>query len=314
MQRFYVQAVYIFAPDNAKDMKTKFCIWLVNLLLEREVTRTEINEMWRESCYYDGWDIPRNTFIEYKRKAEELFDINIMCDRRTNKYYIEDREALYADPLKKWLFSSLSAITTVEQCKALSHRIMLEQTFGGENLLPAVTEAMSAGLCLGMSYQPFWYDEPYQIVVEPYFIRLFRQRWYLVGFSHRHDMVRIFAFDRIREVNATGRKFVMPQGLDAATYFSDCFGIMQQNSVRTEVIRLKFIAEQGIYVETRPLHHSQRLVSRTDDYMVFELRLKPTFDFFQELMSYGSDMEVLSPQSLREEVARCVKAMSDIYG
>lgn len=294
-------------------MRTQFCIWLVNLLLEREVTRQEINEMWKKSYYYDFRDISRNTFIEYKKQAEELFDIDILCNRSNNRYYIENSDLLKTDPLKKWLLSSMSAVTTMEQCKTLSHRIMLEQTFGGETWLPVVAEAMSSDLSVSMSYQPFWYDEPYSLTVEPYFIRLFKHRWYLIGFSHKHNMIRIFAFDRIKSISVTEYKFVMPVGLDVESYFSDCFGIMQQSDIGTETIRLRFIAEQGIYIETKPLHHSQRLISKTDEHMVFELKLKPTFDFFQELMSYGSDMEVLAPLSLREQIIRCVGTMSDIY-
>lgn len=294
-------------------MKTKFCIWLINFLLKRKATRQEINNAWRRSAYYDGKDISRNTFLEYKRKAEELFDIDIICDRRTNQYLIKKPEVLETDHLKKWLLSSLSAATTIEQCKNLSQRIMLEQTFGGESFLPTITEAMSSNLCINVIYKPFWYDVPYTFCLEPYFIRLFRQRWYMIGFSHKHKMIRVFAFDRILDVNITGQKFTMPEGLNVENYFFDSFGIMQQDNIKTETIRLKFIAEQGIYIETRPLHSSQRLVSKDDDYMVFKLRLKPTFDFFQELLSYGSDMEVLAPASLREQMAQCVRAMANIY-
>lgn len=294
-------------------MRTQFCIWLVNMLLEREMTRQEINEAWRKSYYYDFKEISRNSFLEYKRKAEDLFDINIICNRRTNKYYIENLELLRANPLKQWLLSSMSAITTMEQCKALSDRIMLEQTFGGETLLPIVTEAMTYGLCLVMLYKPFWYDESYQLVIEPYFVRLFKQRWYVIGFSHKHNAIRTFAFDRICNINISEDKFVMPEGLNVESYFSDSFGIMQQDNVQMETIRLKFIAEQGIYVETRPLHHSQKLISKTNEHMIFELKLKPTFDFFQELMSYGSDLEVLSPQSLRDKIYCCIKSMMVMY-
>ena len=294
-------------------MRTQFCIWLVNLLIERELTRQEINEAWRKSYYYDFKEISRNTFLEYKRKAEDLFDINIVCNRRTNKYYIENMELLRTNPLKKWLLSSMSAITTMEQCKVLSNRIMLEQTFGGETLLPIVTEAMTSGLSLVVSYKPFWYDESYQLVIDPYFVRLFKQRWYLIGSSHKHNEIRTFAFDRICDINISKDKFIMPEGLNVESYFSDSFGIMQQDNVQMETIRLKFIAEQGIYIETRPLHHSQKLISRTNEYMVFEFNLKPTFDFFQELMSYGSDLEVLSPQSLREKITDCVRVMFEIY-
>ena len=287
-------------------MKTQFCIWLVHLLLKRKATRQEINDAWKKSAYYDGKDISRNTFLEYKRKAEELFDIDIICDRRTNQYFIEEPEALESDQLKKWLLSSLSAVTTIEQSKNLSQRIMLEQTFGGESFLPTITEAMSSNLCINMIYKPFWYDDPYSFRLNPYFIRLFKQRWYLIGFSHKHKMVRVFAFDRIQEVNITEQKFTMPEGLNVDNYFFNNFGIIQQDDIKPETIRLKFIAEQGVYIETKPLHRSQRLVNKNSESMIFELYLKPSFDFFQEILSYGSDVEVLTPESLQKEVTKRV--------
>lgn len=294
-------------------MKTQFCIWLVHFLLKRKATRKEINDAWRKSTYYDGKDISRNTFLEYKRKAEELFDIDIICDRRTNQYFIEEPEALESDQLKKWLLSSLSAVTTIKQSKNLSQRIMLEQTFGGESFLPTITEAMSSNLCINMIYKPFWYDAPYSFRLNPYFIRLFKQRWYLIGFSHKHKMVRVFAFDRIQEVNITEQKFTMPEGLNVDNYFFNNFGIIQQDDIKPETIRLKFIAEQGVYIETKPLHRSQRLVNKNSESMIFELYLKPSFDFFQEILSYGSDVEVLTPESLRIQVTQCVQCMAAIY-
>ena len=294
-------------------MRTQFCIWLVNLLLEREVTRLEINEAWRKSYYYDSREISRNTFLEYKKRAEDLFDIDIVCDRRTNKYYIKAPELLKADPLKRWLLSSMAAVACIDQCKTLSKRIMLEQTYGGELFLPVVTEAMSADLCINILYQPFWYEKPYLLTVEPYFVRLFRQRWYLIGFSHKHNMMRTFAFDRIQNVNISDSKFVMPEGVNVDNYFSDSYGIMLQDNLKKETIRLKFMAEQGIYIETCPLHSSQRLVSKTDEYMIFELNLKPTFDFFQVLLSYGSDVEVISPQSLREQIIKSIQCLAAMY-
>lgn len=294
-------------------MKTQFCIWLVHFLLKRKATRQEINDAWRKSTYYDGKDISRNTFLEYKRKAEDLFEIDITCDRRTNQYFIEEPETLDSDQLKKWLLASLSAVTTIKQSKKLSQRIMLEQTFGGESFLPTITEAMSSNLCINVMYKPFWYDEPYAFILDPYFIRLFKQRWYLVGFSHKHKMIRIFAFDRIQEVNITEQKFAMPEGLNVENYFFDNFGIIQQDNIQPETIRLKFIAEQGVYIETKPLHHSQKLVSKNSEYIIFELYLKPTFDFFQEILSYGSDVEVLTPESLRVQLTQCVRFMNAIY-
>ena len=76
-------------------MKDRICIWLVNLLLRRKrMTLNEIQEEWR--AHNADYDITlhRNTFMSYKRTAEEMFDININCDRSTNEYYIEYPEEI----------------------------------------------------------------------------------------------------------------------------------------------------------------------------------------------------------------------------
>ena len=87
MHCFSVQDRNIFVFKlKQNSMRTQFCIWLVNLLIERELTRQEINEAWRKSYYYDFKEISRNTFLEYKRKAEDLLDINIhYCPVKVDK-------------------------------------------------------------------------------------------------------------------------------------------------------------------------------------------------------------------------------------
>lgn len=294
-------------------MKLEFAIWLVDYLMDNGATLKDIEKAWSRSSLYEK-PVPRTLFHLYRRKTEEIFGIDIVCDRRTNKYYIKNQDILKTDPLKNWLLSSMSAVTTIERSKALSNRIMLEPTYGGEGFLPQITEAMSVNCCLQIVYKPFWHDEPYQFVLDPYFIRLFKQRWYLIGFSHKHHEVRTFAFDRMKKVEMLKETFSMPEGADVKSFFLNSFGIMQQDNIPVSSIRLRFIAEQGMYIKTKPLHHSQHLLSMDSDYMVFEYRLRPTFDFFQEVLSYGSDVEVLAPDSFRQQVAECVRWMTKIYG
>lgn len=94
--------------------------------------------------------------------------------------------------------------------------------------------------------------------------------------------------------------------------FYDYYGIIQF-PVEKERVIIKVGCEQGMYIKTLPLHHSQKLIHQDDDYMTFELYLKPCYDFVQELLSCGSELEVISPQSLREEINRYVVEMCEIY-
>ena len=160
-------------------MKNRICIWLVNLLLKRKrMTLNEIQEEWR--AHNADYDITlhRNTFMSYKRTAEEMFDININCDRSTNEYYIEYPEEISNSPINQWLIQTASSTDVISRRKRLADRIVLERTFGGEEHLDAITDAMSRSKCINITYHSYWMDAQ-NFTVEPYFIKFFRQRWYL---------------------------------------------------------------------------------------------------------------------------------------
>ena len=114
------------------------------------MTLNEIQEEWR--AHNADYDITlhRNTFMSYKRTAEEMFDININCDRSTNEYYIEYPEEIGNSPINQWLIQVASSTDVISRRKRLADRIILESTFGGEEHLDAITDAMSRSKCINL--------------------------------------------------------------------------------------------------------------------------------------------------------------------
>ncbi len=284
---------------------------MVSYLIRRGPDTQEniINE-WSKHINEDI-EIHRNTFGNYRKKAEELFGTEISYNSVNKKYYIEDKDLITHNAMYRWLLQSVSASNVISRRSRLKDRIMLETSSGGEEFIEPITEAMEKGLSIKMVYQAFW-DEPKERTVEPYYIKLFKRRWYLIGKRRDIGEFRTYCFDRIKSVTVSDIRFKFIKEQSAETLFYDYYGIIQY-PVEKEHVVIKVVCEQGMYIKTLPLHHSQKLIHQDDDYMIFELYLKPCYDFVQELLSCGSELEVISPQSLREKIKQYAEEMCEIY-
>lgn len=292
-------------------MKVEFPIWMVSFLIRKgPATQEVIIKEWAKHINEEV-EIHRNTFGNYKRKAEELFGIEISYNAVSKEYCIEDKSFITQNTMYRWLLQSVAASNVISRRSRLRDRIMLETTSGGEEFIEPITEAMEKGLCIQMVYQAFW-DEPKERCVEPYYIKLFKHRWYLIGKKRDTGEFRIYGFDRIKSVCISDVKFNFKNGSKAETLFNDYYGIILF-PMKQERIVLKVSCEQGMYMKTLPLHHSQKLIHQDDNYMTFELYLKPCYDFVQELLSCGPELEVVSPPSLRDEIKKYTEAMCGIY-
>ena len=126
-------------------------------------------------------------------------------------------------------------------------------------------------------------------------------------------MLRTYALDRIDDMEITDKKFKMPKGFDAQELYDTVYGIILDNDKKVERIEINVYNGQADYFRSLPLHQSQRELSSNKDCTVFEYYLKPTYDFIQELLSHGPDVEVIHPQSLRQQMKHWIKDMSELY-
>ena len=107
--------------------------------------------------------------------------------------------------------------------------------------------------------------------------------------------------------------FVYPDDFNPETFFEGCIGVMVDEEYDIETVRLKVSAHQSNYIRSLPMHSSQKETEWNDDYSIFTLEVRPTFDFQQEILMNGSDMEILSPEWLRSEIAEKTEKMYNNY-
>ena len=297
----------------SKNLINKY-VWLVETLYKaKKISLKEINRKWSETELSEGEELPRRTFNNWKNVAEEMFGLVIMCDKSDNRYYIENWDELGEGGFQRWLLNTMSVNNTLLENKSLSERILLENIPSGQDFLATVMEAMKKNRQLEITYKGYWSDREHSFPVAPYCVKLFRQRWYLVGNSVYEDKIRIYALDRVLEVNLLEEAFKYPKKFNPENYFRECFGIIHDDECPLETVKLKVSSNQANYLRSLPMHHSQEEIECHEDYSVFTLRLRPTFDFQQEILWNGDAVEVLEPLWLRKDIADKVKQMWNHY-
>lgn len=301
-------------------LQTNFCmkqdalnkqIWLIDTILQRDgITLKEIKEKWlRSSLNEEQKDFDRSTFNRYRNAIEDIFGISIVC--QNNKYYIDNKEDIKNDVLKKWILNSFTISNFLQEWKSLYHRILLEDIPSGREYLRDIMEAMRQNEQITISYQRFQNDIEKHYVLAPYGVKIFKQRWYVVGFCSQLKNIRIFALDRILKLHRTSEKFKISEDFDLENFFHHSFGVFTDKE--KEKIALKANEEKTKYLKSLPLHHSQKEIKTENGYTIFEYFLRPTYDFRQEILSHGAEIEVLSPDWFREEVKSIVMKMQNIY-
>ena len=215
--------------------------------------------------------------------------------------------------LLHWMIDSLSISNMLMESTSLQDRIMLEHIPAGKEYLQPIINAMKEGHRLQMGYRKFGQQEGYTIMVEPYAIKVFKQRWYLLAKTDQQALPKVYALDRIEQLEETAEEFEFPKDFDTEAFFADCYGVMCSTQYKAERIVIRAYSPYTNYLRTLPLHHSQKELESTPEYADFEFYLRPTFDFRQELLSQGNEVEVLEPATFREEMKDMARQLLERY-
>lgn len=285
-------------------------IWLVDLINRRKyVSFKEISEAWRRSPLNEtGEPLSERTFFNHKDAIAGMFGIEILNDRSLG-FYI-GRSDVGSDETSDWMLHTLCLNNVLHENADMKDRILMEKVPSSERFLTDIISAMRGSRVISLCYQSFRHPEPYSFNVRPYCVKYFKQRWYLLGDS---DLgLRIYSLDRFVDMEELEEHFEIPKDFDAEEYFGNYFGVIIGEE--PEDVKIRVVPDQVKYFRTLPLHGSQRETVQEDGSSVFSYHIAPTFDFVQEILSHGADVEVLEPIELRESIADNVAGMASRYG
>ncbi|MDN3594660.1 helix-turn-helix transcriptional regulator [Zunongwangia endophytica] len=247
----------------------------------------------------------QRTFQRDILEIASIHQIVITSDKSRKVYYIEDN---YEDSIAQRLRENYDIINAIRLSKGVGESLYFEQRKAlGTQRMADLLKAIQDKKEIKFEYQKFWDASFSKRIVQPIALKEAKNRWYLIGRDKKDDIIKNFSLDRISSLNITDKSFKHIE-YDSHLAFKDCFGIINGTNDKVSKIVLAFKVDQGRYIKSLPLHHSQKLISQTENEIRFEYKLKPTFDFVQEVLSHGSDVEVIAPLSLRKKIADKLKA------
>ena len=286
-------------------------IWMINTLrLNGKLTLSQLSQKWTDDCMADGNPLARSSFNRYRDAILDLFGVVIDCEEKTYRYFISNPGVLDDDGLTPWLFSTMTVHGVLADSVAVKDRVVLEDVPAGMEYLSLIVRAIKSNHRLLIGYQKFGV-EGYEKVVCPYALKLFHQRWYLLART-ADDQMRIYALDRMTKAEQTTQSFTMPEDFSPKAYFAEYFGVLTMPIPMAHVVIRAYDTTPN-YLRTLPLHHSQREIATTADHADFALDLRPTADFLGQLLSHGGRIEVLEPESVRQQMRQMVTTMLERY-
>lgn len=291
-------------------------VWIVETIYKaRRISFEDLNHRWIENVELSGGEeMQKRTFHKWKWNIFDTFGLSIECEKSAPyRYYIENMDDIKRGSIENWLLSTYSVSNSLMESKSIKDRILLEDVPSGQEYLEPILEAMKKSRFIHITYYNYWREDTREHYVMPLCVKLFRQRWYMIGRKWPSGSDLVYCLDRIRDFRLSSHIFEYPTDFSPQEYFEGCIGVITGDGCDIQKVRLKVSSGQANYFRDLPLHESQEETEQTEDYSIFEYQLRPTFDFQQEILRNGEDVEVIEPIWLRKEIAGKIKRMWNKY-
>lgn len=286
----------------SKKQFLKRYLLIINKLRKKSCSIEEIQEHLKKQSEFDeeNYEISIRTFQRDIKEISSIYNIEIAYNRSENVYEIvqdinEDRN--------ERLMESFEVFNALNLSSSLQNHIVVEKRkpLGTENM-HGLLHAIKNNIEITFTHGKYWNDlNKKSRTVFPLSLKEARNRWYLVAKDPKDGVVKTFGLDRVSDLEITNKKFIYPLDYSHDEKFKYSFGIIT-NDVKPEKIKIAFTLEQSHYIKSLPLHYSQKILSEDENGCIIELFMSPTYDFVMELLSMGSEIKVLEPKKLQEEI------------
>lgn len=278
-------------------------IWLVQTFIragERGLSLSEIIDKWEDRFFSD---YSRRTFNNHREAVLEVFGIEIECNRSTNRYFIRYTEDVSDENAENaWLINTFTVNNMLRLGKErLSGRVSVEDIPSGHSHLTNVLEAMTDSHEISILYHKYTSEEAERYTLQPYAVKEFAKRWYIVAFCKERNGLRVYGLDRVKEMEVLENRFRMPEGFDVDEVFATSFGIYIPEG-KPVTIDFRVSETEAKFIRDLPVHRSQEEKGKDDKGVIFSIFVCPNDNLIMEFCKYGARLDVLSPAKVRENV------------
>lgn len=243
----------------------------------------------------------KRTFQRDTKDIRNVFGIDIEYSRAQKAYFISQSESENMNFQR--MMEAFDMFNSLNLAQDLTPYIHLEKRRpqGTENLY-GLLHAIKNRLQIKFTYHKFWEEEFTERLVEPYALKEFKNRWYIIAKDLKDQETKSFALDRLSNFEITKQNFEYPDNYNVEQTYRYCFGIISPNGQIPQDIILSFNAFQGKYIKTLPLHETQQVLVDNEKELKIKLKLCLSHDLMMELLSFGNNVKILEPKALANQI------------
>lgn len=184
----------------------------------------------------------------------------------------------------------------------------------GTDLIGELLEAIKNKNTLRISYQPYNHSEPSEKIVHPYFLKEFRNRWFMIGREGDAKRITNYGLDRIKKIRPSNQEFLANDLFNPKEYFNNLIGVSVPENAKPEKVKIKVYKQAVPYILSKPIHLNQEVEKRfKDGSILVKLNLIVNYELKSVLLSYGAGVSVRTPKSLRDSMNGLIAEMLDLY-
>ena len=231
--------------------QTNKLVWIVETIYKaHKITFEDLNRKWMENVDLSGGEeMLKRTFHKWKWNIFDTFGLVIECEKAAPYcYFIENIDDMKRGSIENWLLSTYSVSNSLIESKSIKDRIILEDIPSGREYLDPIIDAMKKNRFIHITYYNYWRDDERQYYLMPLCVKLFRQRWYMVGRTWSTDRTIIFCLDRFKDFRLSSHSFEYPKDFCPEEYFDGCYGIIAGDDTDVEKVVLKVNSGQANYI------------------------------------------------------------------
>lgn len=280
---------------------------IINRLRKSSISFAEMQNYLHKESNFRGYNF--NISVRtFKRDCEDIasiYGIEISFDFSSKAYRIVDEQC---DESSARIMEAFDIIDTLGINKEVSRYVLFEKRNPtGTEKLYELSYAIKNNLIIQFCYHKFWEESQTERDIEPYALKEYKHRWYIVAKDKKDSKVKTFALDRVSNLEIKQARFSIPKGLNIKEYFKYSFGVITSPNSEVDEIILSLNPIQGKYIKTLPLHASQTvLVDNAEEFRI-KLNMYATHDLKMELLSMGANVKVIQPESLKNEIIHLLK-------
>ena len=259
-----------------------------------------------------NFNISLRTFQRDVQDIASLYNIEIEYDRSTKVYRIVSDEKT---ELNERLFEAFDMLNAMNLASRVSEHIQFEKRKpqGLENLY-GLLRAVQNRFVISFDHLKYWEEETGNRTIEPYALKEFRNRWYVLGKDLKDGKIKTFGLDRLSNLEISKTHFRFPVDFDLNGYFRHCFGVISPyEEQEPEDVILSFTPFQGRYIKSLPLQETQEVLTDNDDELRIKLKLYITHDFIMEILFFGENVKVIEPESLIADIKKTLETALSSY-